>query len=75
MMKKSTLFKHVELNEDHGGDKEDLEVKMEESEYSTGDTRELYSPSDKSVKAILDFASSYFCIKSKSLDFIDMNLN
>ena len=75
MIKKSTLFKHVNNIEDITGDIEGLEMKMEESDFSIGEFEVEYSPSEQSVRAILNFSKSYYFLKSKILQEIDLSLN
>jgi hypothetical protein len=75
MIKKSTPFKHVDKSEIIRGDIEELEIKMDESDFSTRELKEEFSPSDQSVRAILDFASSYYYLKSLSIKEIDLILN
>jgi len=75
MIKKSTLFKQVDKIEDITGVIEGLEMKMEEGDFSNGDFEVEYSPSEQSVRAILDFSKSYYYLKSRILQEIDLSLN
>lgn len=71
MIRKSTLFKHADLNDEAPEDgREDLEMILEESDYF-----EQYTPSQESVQAIMAFAASYFPLKSKVIDGMSMILN
>lgn len=71
MIKKSTLYNHVNRKENPRKEGvENLEMKMQDSNYL-----EQYAPSDQCVQAILGFASSYFYLKSLLIEDVEMNLN
>lgn len=75
MSKKSTLFKLENDFEKESGALEGWEVKMEDSNVIKKGKMESRSPSDETIAAILAFAKSYSCLKSRSLDGIDLYLN
>ncbi|MBT3244027.1 MAG: hypothetical protein HN352_12820 [Bacteroidetes bacterium] len=76
MHKKTTLFYLVNDLEKLTEEYDDCDVEMDDSDiYNKLEMTEFQNPSDQTVQAILDFAQSYSCIKSRTLDEIDLYLN
>ncbi len=77
MKLKSTQFNFVNSENGPQDESEEWNPIMEESEalFSQEEQRVENTPSDYSVKRILDFARSYQAIPSRSLKFIDLYMN
>jgi len=74
---KFTQFNFVNSENGPREESEEWNAIMEESEtmFFPKELRMEKSPSDQSVKRILDFARSHTTVPSRSLEFIDLFMN
>ena len=76
MDKKSTLFYFINTYHNEKISLGQLNLAGKEFEVSRNmEEKELFSPSAKSVNAILNFAKSYDVLHSKAVGCIEMNRN
>ena len=77
MKLKSTQFNFVNSENDPGDESEEWNAIMEESEtlFAQEEQRAEGSPSDNTIRRILDFARSHQVVSTRSLKLIDFHMN
>lgn len=75
MHKKYTLNHHANQRKNPDEAERDVAMNLGDVDMGFEDGQTLFSPSESSIRSILDFAASYYCLKFRSIELVDMSLN